>query len=189
MRLRTLLLLTAATLTMAACNRGDDPAERPVENLDVENTVLTNNTVAPTPTTAQEFANAAAASDRFEIESSKLAASAGQSAAVKTFANNMIKAHTASTEKLKTTVAGLASPLTINDALNANQQQLLDGLKDKTGANLDVAYSAAQVSAHQATLDALNAYAASGDDPALKRLASEMIPTVTAHLNTAKGLK
>lgn len=186
---KTLILLSASTLTLAACNRGDEPAVTQADNFEVEDIVLANDAVAATPTTAQEFANAAAASDRFEIESSKLVASAGQSAAVKTFANNMIKAHTASTEKLKTTVAELASPLTINDALNANQQQLLDGLKDKTGANLDVAYSAAQVSAHQATLDALNAYAASGDDPALKRLASEMIPTVTAHLNTAKGLK
>jgi putative membrane protein len=186
---RTLMLLSAATLIFAACNRGDDQPATPVDNLEVENTVLTNDVTATTPTTAQEFASAAAASDRFEIESSKLAASAAQSAAVKKFANNMIKAHTASTEKLKTTVAGLATPLTVNDALNVNQQQLLDGLKGKTGADLDGAYSAAQVSAHQATLDALNAYAASGDDPALKRLASEMIPTVTAHLNAAKGLK
>jgi putative membrane protein len=186
---KTFMLLSAASLTFAACNRGDDQPATPVDDLEVENTVLTNDVLATTPATAQEFANAVAASDRFEIESSKLAASAAQSSAVKTFANNMIKAHTASTEKLKTTVAGLATPLTINDALTANQQQLLDGLKGKRGADLDAAYSAAQVSAHQATLDALNAYAASGDDPALKPLASEMIPTVTAHLNAAKGLR
>ena len=186
---KPLMLLSAATLIIAACNRGDDSPQAQLENLEAEDTVLTNDAVAATPTTAQEFANAAAASDRFEIESSKLAAAAGQSAAVKTFANNMIKAHTASTEKLKTTVAGLPTPLTINDALNAEQQQLLDSLKGKSGAELDSAYGAAQVTAHQATLDALNAYAASGENPALKQLASGMIPTVTAHLNAAKGLK
>jgi putative membrane protein len=186
---KTLILLSASTLILAACNRGDEPAVTQSDNFEAEDTELVNAAAAATPTTAQEFANAAAASDRFEIESSKLVSSAGQSAAVKTFANNMIKAHTASTGKLKTTVAGLATPLTISDALNAQQQQLLDGLKGKSGAELDAAYSSAQVSAHQATLDALNAYAASGDNSALQQLASGMIPTVTAHLNAAKGLK
>ena len=37
--------------------------------------------------TAQGFANAAAASDKFEIDSSKLAATAASSAAVKSFAD------------------------------------------------------------------------------------------------------
>ena len=189
MRPKTLILLSAAALTLTACGRDNERSTTQADNFDFENVVVANDAIAATPTNAQAFVNAAAASDRFEIESSKLAASGGQAAAVKNFANNMIKAHTASSEKLKTTAAGLPTPLTINDALNAEQQQLLDGLKGKSGAELDSAYGAAQVSAHQATLDALNAYAASGDNPALKQLASGMIPTVTAHLNTAKGLK
>lgn len=183
------MLLSVATLAIAGCNRGHDPSAAQLNNLEVDNGMIANDAAAALPTTAQDFVNAAAASDRFEIESSKLAASGGQSAAVKKFANNMIKAHTASTEKLRTTLASLATPLTINDALNTNQQQLLDGLRAKSGTELDSAYSAAQVSAHQATLDGLNAYAASGDDPKLKVFASGMIPTVTAHLNAAKGLK
>ena len=49
---------------------------------------------------AQSFANIAAASDAFEIETSRLALANGASAAVKSYANKMIEAHTASTAKL-----------------------------------------------------------------------------------------
>jgi putative membrane protein len=146
---------------------------------------------APTalPTTAPQFVNAAAASDRFEIESSRLAQNSGSSAAVKSFAQQMITAHTASTAKLKSTVAGMTPPLTLSDALNADQQSLMATLQGKTGAELDAAYAQAQVTAHQKTLEMLNAYANGGDNPQLVNLAKGMIPTVTAHLNSAKGLK
>ncbi len=96
---------------------------------------------AAVPTTAQGFANAAAASDKFEIESSKLAASSAQSSAVKSFATKMIDAHTASTAKLKSTVAGMSPAITIDDTLSADQQQKLDSLKALHGADFDSAYN------------------------------------------------
>jgi putative membrane protein len=193
MRNKSLLLIAAATVALAGCGRGDDRAANDVNIATDGNVTVGNEMAAPAPaaapTTAQPFVNAAAASDRFEIESSRMVVASGQSAATKKFAQQMIDAHTASTAKLKTTLSGMPPPLTPDDTLNADQQRLLDGLKGKTGADLDTAYAAAQVTAHQATLDALNAYAASGDNETLKTFASGMVPTVTAHLNTAKGLK
>ena len=191
---KSLILLSAAALALTACGRGgDDASSANAEQTAIENEVLGSEETAalegPAPNSAQGFVNAAAASDRFEIESSRLASASGQSAAVKNFADNMIKAHTASSEKLKTTAAGLPTPVTIDNTLTAEQQSLLDGLKGKTGTEFDAAYSAAQVAAHQKTLDMLNAYSSGGDTPALKELANGLIPTVKAHLNTAKGLK
>jgi putative membrane protein len=138
---------------------------------------------------AQGFANAAAASDKFEIESSKLANDAGASAATKAFAAKMISAHTASTAKLISTTGGMTPPVTPDDTLTAEQQSTLDNLKTLKGADFDAAYKTAQVDAHTKTLDVLKAYSASGDTPALKTFADGLIPTVTAHLNMAKGLK
>ena len=182
-------LVAGAALALVACGRDDQPS-----NVDAGNAALTNEATANasaelSPTTAQGFVNAAAASDRFEIESSTLAATSAQSAAVKSFAARMVTAHTASSAKLKSTVAALTPPIAPDDTLNANQQQLLAGLKGKTGADFDTAYGQAQVAAHQATLDLLNGYVASGDNPGLRDLAKGMVPTVTAHLNMAKGLK
>ena len=189
---KVLMVVSASALALAACGQRNEEADGEV-NVAVDNgVVVPDNGMtadAALPTSAQGFANTAAASDRFEIESSRLAASQGQSAAVKSFAEKMISAHQESTAKLKTTVSGLNPPVTPDDTLSAAQQADLDGLKGKTGAEFDTAYAAAQVKAHQAALDALNAYAASGDTPALKEFASGLVPTVTAHLNMAKGLK
>jgi len=188
---KLMMVVSASALALAACGQRNDEAASDV-NVAVDNGVVVDNGMmadAALPTSAQGFANTAAASDRFEIESSKLAATQGQSAAIKSYAAKMISAHQESTAKLKTTASGLNPPVTPDDTLSAAQQQDLDGLKGKTGADFDTAYAAAQVKAHQAALDALNAYAASGDTPALKEFASGLVPTVTAHLNMAKGLK
>ena len=188
MKLNSVILVGTA-LTFAACGRDNEVSDADVANASM-NGALNESAAAPlAPTTAQAFANVAAASDRFEIESSNLAATAGQSAAIKSFAAQMLKAHTASAVKLKSTVTSLNPRLTLNDALSATQQQMLEGLKGKTGADFDAAYAASQVEAHQASLNALNAYASSGDNAALQELAEGLAPTVTAHLNMAKGLK
>ena len=197
MRNNSLLLITAATLVLAACGRSDNDTANDAnvamsDNMAAGDNMAIGNDMGATaalPTTAQPFVNAAAASDKFEIESSRMLVASGQSAATKKFAQNMIDAHTASTAKLKSTVSGMSPAITPDDTLNAEQQQLLDGLKGKTGAELDTAYASAQVTAHQKTLDTLNAYASGGDNETLKSFASGMVPTVTAHLNMAKGLK
>lgn len=193
---KSLILLSGAMLALAACgshneanNSAADNSLMGDNNMAAANGMADVNAVAPSPLTAQGFANAAAASDHFEIASSKLAAGAAKSAAVKNFADRMINAHTESTAKLKGILSGMNPPMTADDSLSPEQQQTLDSLKGKTGADFDSAYAAAQVDAHQKTLDALKAYAASGDNAQLKGFANEMIPIVTAHLNLAKGLK
>ncbi|MEO5773213.1 MAG: DUF4142 domain-containing protein [Sphingomicrobium sp.] len=189
-----MVMLTGTVLCVSACNRSDNPDA--AANQDVamsDNGVMGDNGMlaapAALPTTAQGFADAAAASDKFEIESSQMAQASGQSAAVKSFAKQMISAHSATSAKLKAAVSAMSPPLAPNEMLNPDQQALLDGLKGKTGAEFDAAYASAQQTAHQKTLDALNNYASQGDSATLQSLAKGMIPTVTAHLNMAKGLK
>ena len=191
MKYKLLIAVSGSVLALTACNRQDEatPNATGDANLTMDNEMAGNIAADAGPMTSQGFVNAAAASDKFEIESSRLAATSGASAAVKSFADKMISAHTDSTAKLKSTVAGMNPPLTPDDTLTAEQQSTLDSLKGKTGADFDTAYAAAQVDAHQKTLDALKGYSASGDNPTLKTFADGLIPTVTAHLNMAKGLK
>jgi putative membrane protein len=185
------IFVSASVLALGACSKHDGAANNAAGdgNLAVANDTGANATAEAGPLTSQGFANAAAASDRFEIESSKLAAASAKSAAVKSFADKMISAHTASTAKLKSAVAGMSPAITPDDTLSADQQQKLDSLKSAKGADFDTAYASAQVDAHQATLDALKGYAASGDNATLKTFANGLMPTVTAHLNMAKSLK
>jgi putative membrane protein len=185
MKYAAIIAVSAAALALASCGKKNEPAapETPAAEASAGMVAPAENMTA-----GQSFANTAAASDTFEIEASKLAAAKAASAKIKTFAQNMIKAHTDSTAKLKTAAADATPPVTPVADLSANQQQTLTELQGKSGAEFDTAYAKAQVDAHQATLDALKAYSASGDVPSLKSFASGLVPVVTAHLNMAKGL-
>jgi putative membrane protein len=198
MQKKLAIFVSGAVLALGACGRHDEAADNTAADMNVaidngmvaDNGMIANSaSVAPSPLTAQGFANTAAASDRFEIESSKLAEASASSAAVKEFAAQMIKAHTDSTAKLKSALSGLSPAITPDDTLTPEQQATLDNLKAANGAAFDTAYASAQVDAHQKTLDALKNYAASGDNEQLKTFANGLVPTVIAHLNMAKGLK
>jgi putative membrane protein len=191
MRHGNLIIVSAAALALAGCGHKTDTTTTTTN----ETTTLNDTGAGANMATStaiplgQTFANTAAASDAFEIATSKLAATAAKSTAVKTFATKMIDAHTGSTTKLKGIAAGLTPPITPDPTLSADQQKKLDDLKGLNGASFDAAYAAAQVEAHQTALDGLKAYAATGDVPQLKTFASGLVPTVTAHLNMAKTLK
>jgi putative membrane protein len=195
MDLKTLALVSVTALSLAACGKkAEDTAA--IDNGTYATTTATNasatggnDTMATPASGGQAFVNMAAASDAFEIETSKLAATNGASAAVKKFAAQMITAHEGSTAKLKSLTATLSPALAPDPKLSAEQQQKLADLKSKQGADFDAAYAAGQVAGHQQTLDMLKGYAATGDVPQLKTFASGMVPTVAAHLNMAKSLK
>ena len=190
----TLALAATAAIALSSCGpKAPVTTNSTTIDSSVSSTTLTNNadtmTAAPLPSAAQTFVNTAAASDAFEIATSKLALDNSTSASVKKFANQMITAHEGSTAKLKTVTAGLSPALTPDATLTADQQTKLDAMKTSKGKDFDTAYIAAQQGGHQATLDVLKAYAATGDVPALKDFATGLVPTVTAHLNMANALK
>lgn len=183
-----MVAISVAALTLSGCGKKTENTSNDTAAASI-NSVDTGEQTPVVESAGQKFANAAAASDTFEIESSELAQANSQSASVKKFATSMIKAHTDSTEKLGQ-AASAASPAIIpKPLLTDDQQRTLDMLKGKKGADFDAAYIEAQTKAHQETLDKLKVYSASGDVPSLKEFAAKLIPVVTGHLNMAKGLK
>jgi len=196
MKIKSLALLSAATLALAGCGQKADTSNVSTNTMTVSETDAVNGTdtmngtdTAMAPAAGQTFANTAASSDAFEIATSKAALATSKSASIKKFAQEMIDAHTKSTAKLKTVAAGLSPAITPDPTLTPDQQQKLDAMTKLTGADFDKAYIDAQTAGHQQTLDALKVYATGGDVPALKTFASGLVPTVTAHLNMAKSLK
>lgn len=190
-----LIAVSALALGLAGCGRpSDSTATDTASTSTIDTTASTSADMSGATsgdamvTGAQGFANAAASSDAFEIATSKLAATNAASAKVKHFAEQMIKAHTESTAKLKTAAAAAKPAITPSPALSPVQQQAVDALSKEKGASFDKAYANAQIAAHTQTLDTLKTYATAGDVPSLKTFANAMVPTVTAHLNMAKGL-
>jgi len=194
MKKSALALLSATACILAGCSHSTDTTATTSNATTVsENSADMNATTAaapaPLPAGGQAFANGAAASDAFEIASSKLASGNASSAKVKTFAAQMIAAHTESTAKLKSVASQLSPAIAPDASLNADQQAKLDELKTKTGSDFDTTYVAAQVAAHEQALAALQDYSTGGDVPALKQFASGLAPKVAAHLNMAKSLQ
>ena len=183
MKHSTFLIVTAGALALAAC--GKQTATTDQASMDATMAAID---ATPMASAGQTFANTAAASDSFEIQSSRLAADHAASAKVKTFAGQMIKAHTKSTADLMSAAAAATPAIVPDPALSSAQQQTLDDLSSKNGADFDKAYAAAQVDAHQAALDGLRGYADNGDVASLKAFAGKVAPIVAAHLNMAKGL-
>ena len=182
MKSHVLIAVSMTILSLAGCKKSEPaPSAMPSEGV-----AMASEPAMASP--GQTFANTAATSDMFEIESSKLAASKASSAKVKSFAAQMIKAHTDSTAKLKAAASSASPAISPVPQMTPMQQQTLDALGTKTGAEFDSAYTKAQVDAHQMTLDTLKAYSATGDVAPLKAFATELVPVVTAHLNMAKGL-
>ncbi|WHO39434.1 DUF4142 domain-containing protein [Sphingobium sp. AP49] len=183
----TIVAISLAALTLGGCGKKAD-------TMSGENGAMAYNSAnaaqAPVAETqGQQFANVAAASDAFEIESSKLAETNSQSASVKKFAASMIKAHGDSSAKLADAARSASPSILPNPALTPDQQETLNALKGKKGADFDAAYIDAQVKAHRGMLDALKAYSATGEVASLKHFASSLVPVVTGHLNMANGLK
>lgn len=195
-RLRLLATTTsiAALLVLGACSKaGNDdaaPAASDSAMADDATAMSTSPAMAApmaTPSDAQSFTDAMAASDMFEIESSKLAATMSQNAAVKKFAQMMIADHTKSSAELKSLAAKASPAVTVVPAMTDAQRGDLDHLKAAT-ADFDKLYAAKQVAAHQQALSMLRGYAAIGDDAAMKAFASKTATVVSGHLDQARNL-
>ena len=193
----TISAVAAVGFALAACGQADRNESSATDNAVTANEVgsldnnmmAANNMTAATtmPQTAADFAAAAGASDKFEIESSKIAQSQASNAKVKDFASMMIKDHTKSTAELKSIAAKenitLAPP-----TLSTEMQSKIDALKMTKGGEFDTLYLSQQVPAHEAALKMMQDYAATGDNEAVKGFATKASTVVQKHLDEARNL-
>jgi putative membrane protein len=73
-------------------------------------------------------------------------------------------------------------------ALGDDQAHFLSALQGVTGPEFDTTYAKQQVLAHRAALATEQMYAASGDDPNLRKVATSAVPLIEAHAAMAKKM-
>ena len=141
--------------------------------------------------TAAAFVRAAATSDLYEMEASRLAEQRAQNAEVKRFAERMLRDHGKTTGELKGMLGQLqgVSAQQMPTRLDQQHQALLQQLQGAQGAEFDRLYAQQQVQSHQAAVDLFRAYSQSGDDEQLKRWASQTLPALEEHLREAQQLQ
>ena len=172
--MRKLTILLGGALALAACSttpRTAAPAD------------LTNPLMAP------GYLAQAASGDQFEIQSGQLAQQASQNPAVQQFAGMLITDHTQSTQMLMA-AAQSARVTPLPATLLPPQQALLDQLRAAgTGPAFDQAFQQAQIQAHQQALQLHQGYAQSGDVPALRTTAGQIVPVVQRHLTMVQSMQ
>ena len=129
-----------------------------------------------------EYLMKAGAGDLYEKTSSKLVLGSTTDPKIKKFANEMIADHTKSTAMVKAAAAksGLKPKPPM---LDADQKKMVADLTAAKGAARDQLYVTQQKTAHAQALALHSDYASSGDKPALKAAASQIVPVVKMHIS------
>ena len=139
-------------------------------------------------TSTKGFVNAAAISDMYEVAAGKIAAQRAQSPAVKDFANQMVQAHTETTEKLKGILASNNINVTPPAHVDNRRQGLLDDLRGAKAEDFDHRYISQQMAAHKEADILMRGYAKDGDNGAIKDFAATTDQAVKMHLSMAEKL-
>ncbi|MBB5715529.1 DUF4142 domain-containing protein [Sphingomonas aerophila] len=138
------------------------------------------------PLSAPGYTRMAASSDQFEIESSRLALTRSRNPQVLRFAQMMIDHHQRTSADLMSTAqaVGIAPP---PPGMLPPQRDAFERVS-AAGPDFDSVYKAEQVSGHQQALDLHRNYAASGDEPRFRALATRTVPIIEDHLRQAQSL-
>jgi predicted outer membrane protein len=134
----------------------------------------------------QLFVTAAAHSNMFELEASRLALENATTPEVQQFAQQMIDAHTAASEQLNE-VAGTLG-LQLPQGLSVEQQFSLQYLMQLEGAAFEQRYLEGQFIAHQGAIALFRMESEAAEDDALGEFATSTLPTLEEHLGTARDL-
>ena len=139
------------------------------------------------PAADKNFAMKAAEGGMGEVELGKLVQSKAQSDQVKSFAERMVKDHSAAGDKLKDVASkdGLQLP----SKMDSSSQKLMDKLQKLSGADFDKAYMNAMVTDHQKDIKEFEHESKSGRNSDLKQFATDTLPTLREHLSLAQQAK
>ena len=192
--MRTAILLTAASLALAACNsKTDTPAgEATMAAEDIDSAASPGAATGTSAESAlaggdQQFVDTVASSDLFELESAKLAQSKASSRAVKDFAAMMVADHTRSTAELKKAALGASPAVAVTPRMTVMQEADLDALRNASG-DFDKLYVQKQLAAHETAKALLGDYSATAAAGPLRDFASRTVTVVSGHLDQARKL-
>jgi putative membrane protein len=131
----------------------------------------------------QDFAQKAATGGKHEVEGAKFAAGKATNAGVKSFANKLVKDHTAANNELKS----LMKKKNITAA--ADDKPAAEAWRNETGAAFDRAFIDHAIAEHEKDIAAFEAESKDGSDADLKAWAGKKLPTLREHLKEAQDLK
>ena len=135
---------------------------------------------------AKTFATIAASSNDLEILASQLALDTLHDGKTRAFAQQMIADHTAAAEKM--TAAAKADGVDVAFSMLDQHQAMYQTLKSADPAAFEETFIAMQRDAHDEAVALFQAYAAGGQDGALRDFATATLPVLQHHEAEAQSL-
>jgi putative membrane protein len=187
-----------SALAFVSCNNSSDgeamnaDTSNSTVNSDTAGTNANNNTTANTPATPlskedSNFVIEAAIGGMMEVDAGNLAQQNANNQRVKDFGGMMVTDHSKANNELQ----GLASShgISLPAALPADKQKHLDAMKKMTGKAFDKHYMDMMVNDHKKTIDKFKMASEKCDDANLKSWASQTLPTLQKHMDSAQAVK
>lgn len=136
--------------------------------------------------TDQTFMAQVAMGNRAEIMAGQLAATKGNSAAVKAFGQMMVTEHTMA----QTDLQNLASSLNVSlpGGVPPEDSLLMIRLNSLSGRSFDTAYINSQVMDHQKTLNIFQMELNNGNHQSVRNYASQYLPHIQMHYQKADSI-
>lgn len=131
-------------------------------------------------TKADAFAKAAAEGISFQAQAARLAGSVATNTEVKAFAVTMLADYSAAITKFKQAASETAVKEAPED-LTGKLKDMIDKLKMAPTASFDSLFVDTQVAMHRDMLVLFSDYAGSGENPALKKFASDFLLVLQDH--------
>jgi putative membrane protein len=117
-----------------------------------------------------------------EVEAGKLGTEKASNTEVQAFAKQMVEDYSKSN-------AELASLVSMQTPTPAQKPAAKEALHNLAGPAFDRAYMARMVADHQATVELFEAEARDGKDDAVRKWATQKIPTIRGHLEKARQIQ
>jgi putative membrane protein len=188
------LILVAGAALAAPADQPGHQSPKPGSNSETMNAVkdatagMVGTVSAEMTGTTKGFVTAAATSDMYEVTAGKIALQRAKSPDVKAFAQKMVDAHTATTQKLKSILASNNIKVTPPAHVDDRRQGMLDDLRGAKAADFDHRYITQQVAAHKEADILFRGYAKNGDNAAVKDFAASTDKDIKMHLSMAQQL-
>jgi putative membrane protein len=188
------LILVAGAALAAPADQPGHKSPKPGSNSETMSAVkdttagMVGTVSAEMTSTTKGFVNAAAISDMYEVTAGKIALQRAQSPEVKAFAQKMVDAHTATTQKLKSILASNNINVTPPAHVDDRRQGMLDDLRGAKAVDFDHRYITQQIAAHKEADILFRGYAESGDNANIKHFAATTDKDIKMHLSMAQQL-
>jgi len=180
----TLLLAVLLPFALQSCGGGNTDAKH---DDSVDSAKDVNAAMAPVDNESSNFAVKAADAGMAEVKLGEVAQQNASSPRVKAFGQMMVQDHSKANQELKSLAS--AKNVTLPDSVGEDHSKHIQDLSKKTGKDFDKDYIDMMVDGHQDVIDMFDKASKDLKDADLKAFATNTLPTLRAHLDSAKAVQ